>query len=91
MSCHGYEGVMPVSCTPLQVKCYQVFIGAFFFAIPMFFNVTDTRHSKNVKRSPHVKNASSFFLRKSSALLNGIHSSKTISGSASSYLNYFEI
>jgi len=20
MSCHGYEGVMPVFCTPLQVK-----------------------------------------------------------------------
>jgi len=25
MSCHGYEGVMPVLCTPLQVKCYQHF------------------------------------------------------------------
>jgi len=25
MSCHGYEGVMSVSCTPLQVKCYQIF------------------------------------------------------------------
>jgi len=22
MSCHGYEGVMSVLCTPLQVKCY---------------------------------------------------------------------
>jgi len=22
MSCHDYEGVMPVLCTPLQVKCY---------------------------------------------------------------------
>jgi len=22
--CHGYEGVMPVLCTPLQVKCYQL-------------------------------------------------------------------
>jgi len=24
MSCHGYEGVMSVLCTPLQVKCYPV-------------------------------------------------------------------
>jgi len=23
MPCHGYEGVMSVLCTPLQVKCYQ--------------------------------------------------------------------
>jgi len=23
MSFHGYEGVMSVLCTPLQVKCYQ--------------------------------------------------------------------
>jgi len=23
MSCHCYEGVMSVLCTPLQVKCYQ--------------------------------------------------------------------
>jgi len=23
MSCHGYESVMLVLCTPLQVKCYQ--------------------------------------------------------------------
>jgi len=23
MSCYGYEGVMTVLCTPLQVKCYQ--------------------------------------------------------------------
>jgi len=23
MSCHDYEGVMSVLCTPLQVKCYQ--------------------------------------------------------------------
>jgi len=23
MSCHGYEGVISVLCTPLQVKCYQ--------------------------------------------------------------------
>jgi len=23
-SCHGYEGVMSVLCTPLQVKCYPV-------------------------------------------------------------------
>jgi len=22
MSCHGYEGVMSVLCTPLQVKCF---------------------------------------------------------------------
>jgi len=26
MSCHGYEGVMPVLCTPLQVKCYRLFM-----------------------------------------------------------------
>jgi len=25
MSCHGYEGVMSVLWTPLQVKCYQTF------------------------------------------------------------------
>ncbi len=25
MSCHDYEGVMSVLCTPLQVKCYQRF------------------------------------------------------------------
>jgi len=24
MSCHGYEGVMSVLCTPLQVKCYHI-------------------------------------------------------------------
>jgi len=24
MSCHGYEGVMSVLCTSLQVKCYQI-------------------------------------------------------------------
>jgi len=24
MSCDGYEGVMSVLCTPLQVKCYPV-------------------------------------------------------------------
>jgi len=23
-TCHGYEGVMLVLCTPLQVKCYPV-------------------------------------------------------------------
>jgi len=31
MSCHGYEGVMSVLCTPLQVKCYQEGIGFQFF------------------------------------------------------------
>jgi len=25
MSCHGYEGVMSVLWTPLQVKCYPYF------------------------------------------------------------------
>jgi len=25
MSCYGYEGVMSVLCTPLQVKCYLFF------------------------------------------------------------------
>jgi len=25
MSCHGYEGVMQVLCTPFQVKCYRIF------------------------------------------------------------------
>jgi len=25
MSCHDYEGVMLVLCTPLQVKCYLLF------------------------------------------------------------------
>jgi len=25
MSCHGYEGVMSVLWTPLQVKCYREF------------------------------------------------------------------
>jgi len=24
MSCHGYEGVMLVFCTPLQVQCYPL-------------------------------------------------------------------
>jgi len=24
MSCHGYEGIMSVLCTPLQVKCYHI-------------------------------------------------------------------
>jgi len=24
MSCHDYEGVMLVLCTPLQVKCFQI-------------------------------------------------------------------
>jgi len=24
MSFHGYEGVMSVLCTPLQVKCYRI-------------------------------------------------------------------
>jgi len=24
MSCHDYEGVMSVLCTPLQVKCYHI-------------------------------------------------------------------
>jgi len=23
MSCHDYEGVMSVLCTPLQVKCFR--------------------------------------------------------------------
>jgi len=23
-SCHGYEGVMSVLCTPLQVNCYHI-------------------------------------------------------------------
>jgi len=23
MSCHGYDSIMSVLCTPLQVKCYQ--------------------------------------------------------------------
>jgi len=27
MSCHNYEGVISVLCTPLQVKCYQYFSG----------------------------------------------------------------
>jgi len=26
MSCHGYEGIMPVSFTPLQVKYYHLFL-----------------------------------------------------------------
>jgi len=26
MSCHGYEGVMSVLCTPLQVKCYPQYV-----------------------------------------------------------------
>jgi len=26
MSCHGYECVMSVLCTPLQVKCYRVIL-----------------------------------------------------------------
>jgi len=25
MSCHDSEGVIPVLCTPLQVKCYPIF------------------------------------------------------------------
>jgi len=25
-TCHGYEGVMPVLWTPLQVKCYRTFL-----------------------------------------------------------------
>jgi len=27
MSCHDYEGVMLVLCTPLQVKCYRLRLG----------------------------------------------------------------
>jgi len=26
MSCHDYEGVMPVLCTPLQIKCYPTLL-----------------------------------------------------------------
>jgi len=26
--CHGYEGLMPVLCTPLQVKCYRIIFRA---------------------------------------------------------------
>jgi len=30
-SCHGYEGIMSVLCTPLQVKCYQTFVSHSIF------------------------------------------------------------
>jgi len=31
VSCHDYEGVMLVLCTPLQVKCYPILQGFLFF------------------------------------------------------------
>jgi len=29
ITCHVYESVMHVLCTPLQVKCYQMFLETF--------------------------------------------------------------
>jgi len=33
MSCHGYEGVMSVLCTSLQVKCYRFVFMSFQFCL----------------------------------------------------------
>jgi len=39
VSCHDYEGIMSVLCTPLQVKCYR-----FFFIFDILISYSTRTH-----------------------------------------------
>jgi len=53
MSCHGYEGVMSVLCTPLQVKCYLLMFKIFnflFFLFIFFLSILCSTEETHVYR-----------------------------------------
>jgi len=63
MSCHDYEGLMSVLCTPLQVKCLRFFTkyGCFskplgLFPDPFYLNIQpDAVHSTFITRLHYLQ------------------------------------
>jgi len=70
MSCHGYDGVMSVLCTPLLVKCYRDSFGKqskstqfFIYAnCPEYIFIASHANIKNVIRKQTEGNSASLSL-----------------------------